>query len=141
MRLGCVMVVELIKNAETKSASTLSRLRITISVDDTNLARYAKKMSYCSNCWWKKHHNTFWGQNVLGITLKIGDIIIPLNTRLVSKKGRGNTGKPSLLVAMLKEVLEFFDAEGIDLRNYSITFDSWYGSYNLISKTKTDSRA
>ena len=94
MRLGCAMAVELIKNAETKSASTLSRLRITMSVDDTNLARYAQKMSYCSRWWWKKHHNTFWGQNVLGITLKIGDVIIPFNTRLVSKKGRGNTSKP-----------------------------------------------
>ncbi len=77
------------------------------------------------------------GQNVLGITLKIGDIIISFNTRLVSKKGCGNIGKPKLLVAMLKEVLTFFDAEGIDLRKDPITFDSWYGSRKLI-KTLSD---
>ena len=32
---------------------------------------------------------------------------------------------------MLKEVLNFFDAEGIDLRKYPIAFDSWYGGKKL----------
>ena len=52
--------------------------------------------------------------------------------RLVSKQGRANTDKPSLVVAMLKEVLDFFDAHEIDLRKYPITFDSWYGSRKLV---------
>ena len=51
---------------------------------------------------------------------------------LVSKQGRGNTDKPSCFVSMLKEILDFFDAEGVDLRKYPITFDSWYGSRKLI---------
>ena len=50
----------------------------------------------------------------------------------VSKQGRGNTDKPSCFVSMLKEILDFFDAEGVDLRKYPITFDSWYGSRKLI---------
>ncbi len=29
-------------------------------------------------------------------------------------------------------MLDVFDAEGIDLRKYPITFDSWYGSKALI---------
>ena len=33
---------------------------------------------------------------------------------------------------MIKEVLDVFDAQGIDLRKYPITFDSWYGSKTLI---------
>ena len=33
---------------------------------------------------------------------------------------------------MLKEVLDFFGAEGVELRKYLITFDSWYGSQKLI---------
>ena len=52
------------------------------------------------------------GQNILGITIKIGKINIPLNMCLVSKQGRGNTDKPSCFVSMLKEILDFFDAEG-----------------------------
>ena len=132
VRLGCAMAVELIKDTEAKSASTQSRRRPTFSVDDSNVDRYGKTIAYCSNWWSKKHSSTMWGQNVLGITIKIGDIVIPLNTRLVTKKGRGNTDKPNLFVAMMKEVLDFFDVEGIDIRKYPITFDSWYGSRQLI---------
>ena len=33
---------------------------------------------------------------------------------------------------MIREVLDVFDAQGIDLRKYPITFDSWYGSKDLI---------
>ena len=35
LRLGCAMAVDFIKDAESKSPSTQSRRRITISVDDT----------------------------------------------------------------------------------------------------------
>ena len=126
------MTLELIKDTESKSASTQSRRCPTLSVDDSNVDRYAKTMSDCSNWWSKKHNNTTWGQNILGITIKSGDIVIPLNTRLVSKQGRGRTKKPVLFVAMMKEVLDFFDAHSIDIRKYPITFDSWYGSKKLI---------
>ena len=132
MRLGCVMALELIKDTESKSGATQSRRRPTLSVDDSNVDRYGKTIADCSNWWSKKHNNTIWGQNILGITIKIGDIVIPLNTRLVSKQGRGNTKKPVLFVAMMEEVLDFFDAQGVDIRKYPITFDSWYGSKKLI---------
>ena len=72
------------------------------------------------------------GQNILGIVLKIGKRIIPLNMRLISKQGRGNTDKPSCVITMFKEILSFFEETGIDIRNYPITFDSWYGSRHLI---------
>ena len=128
LRLGCAMAVDFITDAESKSASTQSRRCITISVDDTNLPRDGDTLAYTSNYWSTKHKTSIWCQNVLGITLKIGDIVLPLDMRLVSKQGRGNTDKPSLVIVMLKEVLEFFDAHQIDLRKYPITFDSWYGS-------------
>ena len=132
VRLGCAMALELIKDTESKSASTQSRRCPTISVDDSNVDRFGKTISDCSNWWSKKHNKTIWGQNILGITIKIGDVVIPLNTRLVSKRGRGRTKKPDLFVAMMQEVLDFFDAHGIDIRQYAITFDSWYGSKKLI---------
>lgn len=132
VRIGCSIAIEEIRNTESKSASTQSRRCITISVDDTNDPRYGKLLSYCYNWWSKKQNNTIRGRNVLGITIKIGSMIIPLNLRIVSKQGRGNTDKPSLFNAMLKEVLDFFEAEGIELRKYPITFDSWYGSKKLV---------
>lgn len=132
LRLGSAMAVDFIKDAESKSASTQSRRCITLSVDDTNLPRDGETLSYCSNYYSTKHKTSIWCQNVLGITLKVGNIVLPLDLRLVSKLGRGNTDKPSLVIAMLTEVLAFFDAHEIDLRKYPITFDSWYGSRKLV---------
>ena len=132
LRLGCAMAIDFIKDTESKSASTQSRRCITVSVDDTNLPRDAETLSYCSNYYSKEHNTAIWCQNVLGITLKCGDRVIPLDMRLVSKQGRGNTDKPTLVITMLKEVLEFFDTQGIDLRKYPITFDSWYASRKLV---------
>ena len=132
LRLGCAMALDFIKDAENKSASTQSRRCMTLSVDDTHLPREADALSYCSNYYSTKHKTSIWCQNVLGITLKVGDSVIPLDMRLVSKQGRGNTDKPTLVMTMIKEVLEFFDTQGIDLRKYPITFDSWYGSRKLV---------
>ena len=132
VRVGCTIALTEIRDTASKSAATQSRRRPTISVDDTNDPRLGKRLSYCYN-WWSKMRNTrIKCRNVLGITLKIGDMIIPLNLCIVSKQGRGNRDKPSRFVAMLKEVLDFFDAEGVDLRKYPITFDSWYGGQNLV---------
>lgn len=132
VRIGCSIALQVIEDVESKSDSTKSRKRITLSVDDTNDPHVGKTLSLCFNWWSKKRNNAIRCRNILGITIKIGDIIIPLNLRIVSKQGRGNTDKPSCFVAMLKEVLDFFDAKGIDLRKYPITFDSWYGSSDLV---------
>ena len=132
LRLGAAMALDFIKDAESKSASTRSRRCITVSVDDTNLPRDGETLAYTSNYWSTTQKSSIWCQNVLGITLKVGDIVLPLDLRLVSKQGRGNTDKPSLVLTMLKDVLAFFDAHEIDLRKYPITFDSWYGSRKLV---------
>ena len=116
----------------SQSASTRSRKCITISVDDTHKAQDTEKVSYCYNWWSTKANQPVKGQNILGITIKIGKINIPLNMCYVSKQGRGNTDKPSCFVSMLKEILDFFDTQGVELRKYPITFDSWYGSRKLI---------
>ena len=126
------IAIEAIRETQSKSASTQSRRCITISVDDTNDPRYAKTLSYCYNWWSTQGKHAIKGRNILAITVKIGDLILPLNIRIVSKQGRGNTDKPTCFRTMIEEVLDVFDAQGIDLRTYPITFDSWYGSKNLI---------
>ncbi len=132
LRLGCAMALDFIKDAENKSASTQSRRCITVSIDDSNLPREGETLSYCSHFYSKKHNTSIWCQNLLGITLKCGARVIPLDMRLVSKQGRGNTDKLSLVITMLEEVLVFFDTHGIDIRKYPITFDSWYASRKLV---------
>ena len=132
VHIGCSIALQEIRDAELKSAATRSRKCPTLSVDDTHNARDTKKVSYCYNWWSSKAKQPKKGQNILGITIKIGKMNIPLNMCFVSKQGRGNTDKPSCFVSMLKEGLDFFDAEGVDLRKYPITFDSWSGSRKLI---------
>ena len=132
VHIGCSVALQEIRNAESQSASTRSRKCITISVDDTHKAQDTEKVSYCYNWWSTKANQPVKGQNILGITIKIGKINIPLNMCYVSKQGRGNTDKPSCFVSMLKEILDFFDTQGVELRKYPITFDSWYGSRHLI---------
>ena len=130
--VASTFAIEAIRQTESKSASTQSRRCITISVDDTNDPRYAKTLSYCYHWWSTQQKQAIKGRNILAITLKIGDVILPLNIRIVSKQGRGNTDKPTCFQTMLQEVLDVFDAQGVDLRTYPITFDSWYGSKVLI---------
>ena len=71
--------------AVPKSASTLSRLYPVISVDDTFVFRYGSDISYTSDWWSSQAKQPVKGQNILGITIKIGERIIPLNMRLISK--------------------------------------------------------
>ena len=132
VHIGCSIALQELRDAELKSAATRSRKCPTLSVDDTHNARDTKKVSYCYNWWSSKAKQPKKGQNILGITIKIGKMNIPLNMRYVSKQGRGNTDKPSCFVSMLKEILDFFDAQGVELRKYPITFDSWSGSRKLI---------
>ena len=132
VRIGCSIALEAIREVVPKSAASLSRLRIVISVDDTFVFRYGEGLAYTSNWWSSQAKQPMKGQNILGIVLKIGKRIIPLNMRLISKQGRENTDKPSCVITMFKEVVSFFEETGIDIRNYPITFDSWYGSRHLI---------
>ena len=129
--IGCTAAVERIKQTESMSAATKSRRRITLSVDDTVQQRSGKILSYCYHWYSGRFHKTLNGQNLLAVTIKIGDEIIPLGVRLVAKQGRANTEKPKILVDMMADITTFFKKHDIDITSYPITFDSWYGSQPL----------
>ena len=86
VHIGCSVALQEIRDAELKSASTRSRKCITISVDDTHNARDAKKVSYCYNWWSTKANQPVKGQNILGITIKIGKINGGVINRSVAPK-------------------------------------------------------
>lgn len=132
MRLGLFYCVRDATEGSIKKCLYPIVLCIVISVDDTFVFRYGAELSETSDWWSSQAKQQMKGQNILGIALKIGDQIIPLNMRLISKQGRGNTDKPACVITMLKEIVSFFDGTGIDIRNYPITFDSRYGSRDLI---------
>jgi hypothetical protein len=137
LEIACQQAYEQIVQTESMSASTQSRRRITLSVDDTVQQRDGKVLAYCYHWYSGRFHKTLAGQNILAVTIKIGTIILPLVVRLVPKQGKANTQKPQLLVSMLSEVTEFFSVRGIDITDYPITFDSWYGSQPLREELET----
>ena len=112
---GCHCALEAIRETLSKSASTQSRSRITISVDDTVLKRSGACLSYIYSWWSGQYNRTLDGQNLLAITIGIGQTVIPLSIRPVGKQGRANTQKPAVLKAMLTDVLDFFSEAGINL--------------------------
>jgi len=105
---GCHIASMRIKYATSKSPATLSRLRITLCVDDTVIDRAGKLISLTYSWFSSKRNKPINGQNIIAITIKIGRRIIPLNIRPVSKQGRANTSKPEIFRDMLHEVLDFF---------------------------------
>lgn len=102
---GCHCALEPIRETLQKSASTQSRNRITLNVDDTVLKRCGQLLSYVYSEWSGQYNRTLNGQNLLAITVRIGMKVIPLSIRPVGKQGRANTSKPELLKAMLTEVI------------------------------------
>ena len=136
LNAGFSQVKELIAEVLTKSPATLSRMRITLCVDDTVIDRMGNLMSLTYSWFSGRHHDVVKGQNIIAITIKIGERVIPLCIRPVGKQGRGNTSKPEIFRDMLDSVLELFQQEGIDLNQFPITFDSWYGSHDLVKILK-----
>lgn len=133
---GCQEAAKVIRERLFMSAATLSRARITISVDDTVIDRLGRVIRLTYSWFSGKHKKVVRGQNVIAITVKIDDRIIPLCIRPVGKQGRGNTTKPEIFREMLHQVLEFFRQERIDLTQFPITFDSSYGSKDLVDMLK-----
>ena len=133
---GCQEAVNLVRERLSMSVATLSRARITISVDDTVIDRLGRVIRLTYSWYSGKHKKVVRGQNIIAITIKIGDRIIPLCIRPVGKQGRANTTKPEIFREMLSDVLEFFRQQGIDLTQFPITFDSSYGSKDLTDMLK-----
>ena len=133
MLLGFMVkqAVELLRPIIEKSGATKSRAGVTLSVDNSVIDRLGRVLR-CTWSWYsgraKKVVN---GQDLLGIVMTIGGIAIPLHLIFVSKQGRANTDKPSLLIAMLKELIVAFKAEGIDITAFPINMDSWFASNPL----------
>lgn len=133
----CFMVkqaAERLNQLSGKSAATLSRAAVTLSVDNSVIDRFGR-MLRCTYTWysgrWKKTLN---GHDLLGIVLTVGGTAIPLSLLFCSKQGRANTSKPTLLISMLTRLKEEFRKEGIDITAYPITLDSWFVSEDLRKK-------
>ena len=131
IRFMVKQTAELLRPVLEKSDATQSRATITLAIDNSVIDRLGKRLR-CTWSWYsgrcKKVVN---GQDLLGIILNFKGMAFPLHLLFCSKQGRANTDKPSLLIAMFKELIDEFEKEGIDITDFPVSLDSWYVSNKL----------
>lgn len=116
----------LLQQRQGKSAATRSRDGWVLAVDDLVILRFARELSFVWK-WWSGHlKGVQRGQNVIALLLIVGDRILPLDVRLVSKQGSGVSTKPELHQEMLEEAERRFGEAGIDIRQFKVTGDAAY---------------
>ena len=131
IRFMIKQAVEHLKPVLTKSAATLSRAGVTLSVDNSVMDRFGKLLR-CTWSWYSgRCHDVVRGQDLLGIVLTINHIALPLHLLFCSKQGRYNTNKADVLICMLSRLKAEFHREGIDITKIPLTMDSWFVSQPL----------
>ena len=124
--MGYEVAIPLLQDLQEKSASTKSRACCVLAVDDTVLQRLSQQMGLVFKWYTGRHKKIVWGQNIIGLVLVIGEVVIPLDVRIVSKQGRDTPTKPELYAQMLKQAKARFAAAGIDMEQLATSGDSAY---------------
>lgn len=120
------IALPLLKERILKSDATQSRDGLILAVDDTVIARIATKLGYVWKWWSGQLKRVAEGQNVIALILVIGDIILPLDIRIVSKQGPGLPSKPGIYAEMLEVAKDRLSKAGIDVSALKTTGDAAY---------------
>jgi hypothetical protein len=120
------IALPLLKERILKSDATQSRDGLILAVDDTVIARIATKLGYVWKWWSGQLKRVAEGQNVIALILVIGDIILPLDIRIVSKQGPGLPSKPGIYAEMLEIAKDRLSKAGIDVSALKTTGDAAY---------------
>lgn len=120
------IAIPLLRERLTKSDASNSRDGLILAVDDTVIARIATELGYVWRWWSGQLKRVAEGQNVIALILVIGDIVLPLDVRIVSKQGKGRKSKPEIYREMLAAAKSRFEAAGIDFNALKTTGDAAY---------------
>jgi len=118
--------IPLVKEKTSQSESTKSRAGRILAVDDTVLVRISTELGYVWKWWSGQLKRVANGQNVIALILVLGDQIIPLDIRIVSKQGKGLKTKPEIYEEMLRDAQTRFEEAGIDFSQFKTTGDAAY---------------
>ncbi len=120
------VAIPLVLERLATSDATKSRDGLILAVDDSVIARIATELGYVWKWWSGQLKRVTDGQNVIALVLVLGDVIVPLDIRIVSKQGRGLKTKPEIYHEMLDAASARFGAAGIDLNVFKTTGDAAY---------------
>ncbi len=133
------IAIPLLLERLTKSDASKSRDGLILAVDDTVIARIATELGYVWRWWSGQLKRVAAGQNVIALILVIGDIILPLDVRIVSKQGKGLKSKPEIYREMLAAAKSRFEAAGIDFSVFKTTGDAAYLKDTIADYCRGDS--
>jgi len=120
----------------SKSASTVSRAKIVMSIDDSVLRRWqGGALGYIGKWWSGQFKRLVLGQDVVLITLKIKDRVIPVRMWLMSKKGRCNN-RHERVGKLIEQLAQKWKAKGLDISKITLTMDAGYADRKLIDWLK-----
>jgi len=132
--LGYEMAIPLLKELQEKSAATRSRACCVLAVDDSVLERLSRQLGLVWSWYSGRRKRVMRGQDILGLVLVIGEIVIPLDVRIVSKQGRATPTKPESYAQMLEEAQSRFQQAGLDIRELATSGDSAFLSEHVQEK-------
>ncbi|MCP4488781.1 MAG: hypothetical protein GY820_15935 [Gammaproteobacteria bacterium] len=92
------IAIPLLSESLSKSDATKSRDGLILAVDDTVIVRIATELGYVWRWWSGQLKRVANGQNVIALIPVIGDVIIPLDIRIVSKQGKGLNPTTTLIL-------------------------------------------
>ncbi len=133
------IVIPLLLERLTKSDASKSRDGLILAADDTVIARIATELGYVWRWWSGQLKRVAAGQNVIALILVIGDMILPLDVRIVSKQGKGLKSKPEIYREMLAVAKSRFEAAGIDFSVFKTTGDAAYLKDTIADYCRGDS--
>ena len=133
------IAIPLVRERLSKSDASKSRDGLILAVDDTVIARIATKLGDVWRWWSGQLKRVAEGQNVIARILVIGDIILPLDVRIVSKQGKGLKSTPEIYREMLAAAKSRFEAAGIDFSAFKTTGDAAYLKDTIAEYCRGDS--
>lgn len=132
--LGYEMAIPLLQELQAKSAATQSRACGVLAVDDSVLERLSREMGLVWAWYSGRRKRVVRGQDIVGLVLVIGEVVIPLEVRIVSKQGRVTPTKPEIYAQMLEHAKARFQQAGIDLQKLATSGDSAFLSEPVQAK-------
>lgn len=132
--LGYEMAIPLLQELQGKSAATQSRACCVLAVDDSVLERLSREMGLVWAWYSGRRKRVVRGQDILGLVLVIGEVVIPLDLRIVSKQGRVTPTKPEIYAQMLEQAQARFQQAGLDIRELATSGDSAFLSEHVQAK-------
>lgn len=132
-RMMTQAALQRLQEYQTRSPATRARRQASLSIDDTVQKRLGKVLSYVWSWYSGQAQKTLAGQDLVGIVLCLNGEILPVRLVWVSKQGqgRGPTGKPALVLQIMKELKEEFAQAGVDLTALGVSLDSWWISHTF----------